>query len=86
MYDFSKKAKKVTIPETLFVDMCKYLYSDEPTVEQRKKIGKGIQQYLDNKVDRELYSMSIVAPTEEQREKARQEYLERKGIPKDFRW
>ena len=26
------------------------------------------------------------APTEEEREKARQEYLDRRGIPEDFRW
>ena len=26
------------------------------------------------------------APTEEQREQARQEYLDRRGVPESFRW
>ena len=37
-------------------------------------------------VERELYTRSKTAPTEEEREKARQEYLDRRGIPEDFRW
>lgn len=35
---------------------------------------------------RELYGKSKTAPTEEEREKARQEYLDRRGIPDSFRW
>ena len=36
-------------------------------------------------VERELYTRSKTAPTEEEREKARQEYLDRRGIPENFR-
>lgn len=37
-------------------------------------------------VERELYTRSKTALTEEEREKARQEYLDRRRIPEDFRW
>ena len=36
--------------------------------------------------ERELYTKSKTAPSEEEREKARQEYLDRRGIQADFRW
>ena len=36
--------------------------------------------------DRELYTTYKTAPTEEEREKARQKYLDSKGIPESFRW
>ena len=34
----------------------------------------------------ELYAKYKTAPTEEEREQARQEYLDRRGVPKSFRW
>ena len=49
-------------------------------------IRKGLEKKLNAMVDRELYSKYKTAPTEEEREKSRQEYLERKGIPENFRW
>ena len=33
-----------------------------------------------------VYTQSKTAPTEEEREKSRQEYLDRRGIPESFRW
>lgn len=49
-------------------------------------IRKELEKKLNAMVDRELYSKYKTAPTEEEREKSRQEYLERKGIPENFRW
>ena len=37
-------------------------------------------------LNREVYSKSKTAPTEEEREKFRKEYLDRRGIPENFRW
>jgi hypothetical protein len=37
-------------------------------------------------VNHEIYSKSKTASTEEEREKSRQEYLDRVGIHPDFRW
>jgi hypothetical protein len=45
-----------------------------------------MQEKLDAMVKRELYTTYKTAGTLEEREKARQEYLEKVGIPKDFRW
>ena len=41
---------------------------------------------MNTMVERELYTKSKTAPTEEEWEKARQEYLDRRGIQADFRW
>jgi len=49
-------------------------------------VKKGLEQKMDTMVERELYTKSKTAPTEEEREKARQEYLDRRGIQADFRW
>lgn len=49
-----------------------------------------IKQELENKMDRmvmhDLYGKSKTAPTEEEREQARKEYLDRRGVPESFRW
>lgn len=41
---------------------------------------------LDSIIKRELYTKYKTAPTEEEREQARQEYLNKVGMNKDFRW
>ena len=41
---------------------------------------------LNKLIEHDLYSKYKTAPTPEQREKARQEYLDRKNIPSSFRW
>jgi len=38
-------------------------------------------QKLDAMLNRQLYFQYKTAPTEEQREQARQEYLDRRGVP-----
>ena len=37
-------------------------------------------------VMRELYTKYKTAPTEGEKEKARKEYLDRRGVPESFRW
>ena len=76
--------KQVQIPQELFVQLIRYhLMEDDSRVD---KIRIGLEKKLDAMVLRELYGKSKTAPTEEEREKARQEYLERCGIPDSFRW
>ena len=43
-------------------------------------------QKLDAMLNRQLYSQYKTATTEEQREQARQEYLDRRGVPQSYRW
>ncbi|MCB5386645.1 complexin-2 [Blautia glucerasea] len=76
--------KNVQIPQELFMKLLRYHLLDDDSCAE--KIKKGLEQKMNAMVDRELYTRSKTAPTEEEREKARQEYLDRRGIPEDFRW
>ena len=76
--------KNVQIPQELFMKLLRYhLLDDDSCTEDVKK---GLEQKMKTMVERELYTKSKTAPTEEEREKARQEYLDRRGIQADFRW
>ena len=76
--------KQVQIPQELFVLLIHYhLMEDNSNVDE---IRIGLEKRLSAMVLRELYGKSKTALTEEEREKARQEYLDRRGIPDSFRW
>ena len=83
-----EKKKNVTIPEELFIDLVKYFLADIRWDEDR--IRSRLQEKLEAEtkvlVKRELYTRYKTAGTPEEREKARQEYLEKVGIPENFRW
>ena len=66
--------KNVQISEELFVAIMRYF------------IKQGLEKKLDAMVMRELYTKYKTAPTEEEKEKARNEYLDRRGVPESFRW
>ena len=71
--------KNVQIPQELFMKLLRYhLLDDDSCTEEVKN---GLEQKMNAMVERELYTRSKTAPTEEEREKARQEYLDRRGIP-----
>lgn len=54
--------------------------------EEEEKIKKELTEKLDAMAKRQIYSQYKTAPTEEEREKARQEYLDKVGISPSFRW
>ena len=76
--------KNVQIPYVLFVALVEYHlgYDDE----YEDEIRQGLEQKLDSLVRHELYAKYKTAPTQEERENARQEYLEKRGVPDSFRW
>ena len=74
--------KNVMIPEELFGKIIKYHLLDQE--QEADDIRKGLEKKLDAIVNREVYSKSKTAPTEEEREKFRQEYLNRKGMHGSF--
>lgn len=78
------KNRNVQIPYELFFQLLQYFLMENYESEEiiRQRLGKK----LDTMVNRELYSKYKTAPTEEEREKSRQEYLDRQGIPENFRW
>ena len=76
--------KNVQIPYDLFVALVEYHlgYDDE----YEDEVRQGLEQKLDSLVLHELYAKYKTAPTQEEREKAKQEYLEKRGVPDGFRW
>ena len=79
-----EKMKNVQIPYELFMLLLRYhLVEDDTCLEE---IRQGLEKKLDSLVQHELYGKFKTAPTQEEREKARQEYLDRRGVPDSFRW
>ena len=76
--------KNVQIPYKLFFQLMKYHLMEDESCEA--DIRRGLEKKLDALVMHELYTKSKMAVTEEEREKARKEYLDRRGVPKSFRW
>ena len=76
--------KNVQISEQLFVALVKYHLLEMDDV--YPEIKKGLEKKVDALVMRELYTKYKTAPTEEEREKARREYLDKRGVPDSFRW
>ena len=78
------KNRNVQIPYELFFQLLQYFLM--VYYESEEIIRQGLERKLDTMVNRELYSKYKTAPIEEEREKSRQEYLDRRGIPENFRW
>ena len=76
--------KNVQISEELFVAIMRYFMLEQ--VEMAPRIKQGLEKKLDAKVMRDLYTKYKTAPTEEEKERARKEYLDRRGVPESFRW
>ena len=78
--------KNVQIPFELFTDLLKVHLMNNNESEVWKRIEKGLNLKLDALVMHQLYEKYKTAPSEEEREKARQEYLDKRGVHEDFRW
>lgn len=76
--------KQIQIPEELFILLMKYHLLDMEEVQP--EIKKGLMDKMDSITMRLLYSKYKTAPTEEEKQKARREYLDKRGIPEKFRW
>ena len=76
--------KNVQIPYDLFVALVEYHLNGEDDLDE--EIQQGLEQKLDVMLNRQLYSQYKTAPTEAQREQARQEYLDRRGVLQSYRW
>jgi hypothetical protein len=76
--------KNIQISEQLFFALLKYHLMDMEDV--LPEIRKGLEMKMEAMVKRELYTKYKTAPTERERENARQEYLDKVGAHRDFRW
>ena len=79
-----KRMKNIQIPYELFFHLIQYHLMDNRNEEAF--IQKGLEIKLDAMVLHDLYGKSKTAPTEKEREKARKEYLDRRGMSEKFRW
>ena len=79
--------KQYKIDEKLFFDLVKYFYLENDTDELKKEISKQIEVKIDSLWKHELYSKyQNKNLSDQEREKARQEYLDAVGILPSFRW
>ena len=76
--------KNVQIPYELFFQLLQYFLMDNYDGEEIIRLG--LEKKLDRMVMRDLYGKFKTAPTEEEREQARKEYLDKRGVPEKFRW
>lgn len=72
------------IDEDLFRMLYQYfIYGRE---DLREEISEGLVEKMDRLITRDLYTKSLIAGTDEERETSRIAYLNRKGIPENLRW
>ena len=76
--------KNVQISQELFMQLLRFHLIEDTSCEL--EIKQELEQKLDKMVMRDLYGKFKTAPTEEEREQARKEYLDRRGVPERFRW
>lgn len=76
--------KNVMISQQLFFDLIKFFKFDQE--ELRAGIDKQLTIKLEKLVNHDLYTQYLTAASEEERELARKQYLDNKGIPEAFRY
>lgn len=76
--------KNVQISRELFLALIRYHLFDLRGDEER--IRKELEKKMNALYRHELYETSKTATTPAEREKARQTYLDEKGVSEDFRW
>lgn len=78
------KEKQVQISQSLFAELIQYFVLDIDI--DYEKIKTELNNKLDTIALRQLYTTYKTASTDEEKEIARQKYLDEKGIDSDFRW
>ena len=79
-------AKNVQIPLETFLRLYKAICMDLGTEEDIQTIKSDLEAKFEALVRRETYTQYKTAPTDAEREKARQKYLDMVGVNEDFRW
>ena len=82
-----RKPKEIRIDYELFVDLYVYAcrnsdYSDL----QFKRLHAGVRRKLEAMMRHDLYSLYKTGATQEERARARQEYLDAIGLPGCWQW
>ena len=76
--------KNVQIPYELYINLIRFHLLELDENEQ--EIRSALEKKLRSMADRGLYTKYKTAGSENEREDARRQYLDNRGIPEDFRW
>lgn len=79
-----EKMDKIQIDTALFVNLMRFHLGGEEFLQE--DIQKALKAKIEAMSRRKLYSTYKTANTQEEREKARQEYLDEIGLREDWRW
>ena len=77
------REKSVLIPAALFADLVKHHLLDMEGLEAR--IKSGLEAKLDRNEEHRLYSEYKMSSDPEKKEEAKKRYLDKKGVPEEFR-
>lgn len=80
------RKKSVTIPEELWTRIQYHFQCDDANSENIEAIKRLILEKQQAQERREQYTQYKTGATEEERERARRDYLDAVGIPNSFRW
>lgn len=78
------RLKSVKISEELFMKILKYHLLE--VEEESGGIKNGLNEKLDAMERNQLYTKYKMAKSDVEKQKARKEYLDKRGIPEEFRW
>lgn len=81
--------KNVQIPQELLYDLFRFFLMDEDEDDReytQEAIVTALEAKLEALVRHDLYTRSKTADTPQERETARQAYLDRVGMRQSFRW
>lgn len=79
-------SKHVKIEFKTFIALVRYFCLDDHSEALYGEIKGLLEDKIDNLTKHQLYTQSKTAETEQEREKARQEYLNIIGMKDSFRW
>jgi hypothetical protein len=82
----SDKPRNVQIPLETFVALCKVHLMGVDDQNTLEGIKTALEGKLDALVRHDTYSTYKTADSPQEREAARQRYLDSVGVPQDFRW
>lgn len=79
-------SKSVQIPLETFIRLYKLICMDVGTEDDLQAVKSVLEGKFDALVRRDTYTAYKTSSTDEEREQARQKYLDIAGVPEDFRW
>ena len=82
----SKKKEQVQIDYDLFRDLLMIVCAESNDQKVWDRAAKGLMDKLNKRINRQLYTQFKTAATAEEREQARQKYLDKVGIPERYRY